>query len=101
MKIKRIRRLKVNTTIFNVQWNDEHNGGHFNYGERDLEIGTSDDEESIFMILCHELMEVVAIEMHVRLNRTDCASDYVFVYDHRQHTTMMEMFAGLLSQFIK
>ena len=101
MKIKRIRKLKVNCFEFKVSWNKNHNGGRFSYPDKTIEIGVKDDISSvIFMIICHELMEVCAVEMNVRLQRPDCDSDYIFVYDHRQHETMINMFASLLEQFI-
>ena len=101
MKIRRIKKLKVNSTEFQVKWNKSHGGASFNYRDRKLEIGTNDDNAAyIFMLLCHELWEIVACEMRVRLCRPDCDSDYIFVYDHRQHETMAEMFSALLSQFI-
>lgn len=100
MKIKRIKKIKVNSVTFDVIWDSEIYGGSFSYGTYEIRIGTKDGQE-IFETICHELMEIVACEMRVRLIRTDCDTDYIFVYDHRQHTTMMAMFAGLLSQFIK
>lgn len=101
MKLKRIRKLKVNSFEFSVTWDRSHDGGSFNYGDMSINVGVlraADNE--IFMVLCHELWEICAIEMNVRLRRPDCDSDYVFVYDHRQHETMTNMFAGLISQFI-
>lgn len=101
MKIKRIKSLKVNCFKFNIKWNKDHNGGSFHYGDMIIDIGTKDQsEEELLMIICHELMEIVACEMNVRFRRPDCDSDYIFVYDHRQHETMANMFAGLISQFI-
>ncbi len=102
MKIKRIKSIKINSYKFKVVWNNAHSWGAFSYGDREIEIGTKvPSDDIIFMLICHELMEIVATELNVRLRRPDCDSDYMFVYDHRQHTTMMDMFAGLVSQFIE
>jgi len=101
MKIKRIKTIKINCYKFTVKWDKTHNGGSFSYGTNEIEIGIkSRVDDEIFMVICHELMEIVAIETNVRLNRPDCDSDYLFVYDHRQHETMINMFSGLVSQFI-
>ena len=100
MKIKRIKKLKVNSVSFDIIWDPKIYGGSFSYGTYIIRIGVKDKQE-IFETICHELMEIVACEMRVRLSRPDCDTDYVFVYDHRQHTTMIGMFSGLLSQFIK
>ena len=102
MKIKRLKNIKINCYDFKINWTKEHGGGDFSYKTMTINIGTKDASDSeIFMILCHELMEIVATEMNVRLCRPDCYTDFIFVYDHRQHETMMNMFSGLISQFIK
>ena len=103
MKVKRITSLQVNASTFKVVWDKTHNGGSFSYGKnKNINIGTRYmDDNELFMVVCHEVMEIVACEVNVRLNRPDCGSDYIFVYDHRQHETMMNMFSRLVSQFIK
>jgi len=101
MRIKRIKSLRVNCYQFDVEWDKSHNGGSFCYGEMKINIGVRDrTDEEIFMIICHELMEISALELNVRFKRPDCDSDYIFVYDHRQHETMMNMFSSLVSQFV-
>lgn len=102
MKIKRIKSLKVNCHTFKVIWDKTQFGASFNYGKCEIIIGTKDpDQNYILMLICHELMEICASEMSVRLHRPDCDSDYIFVYDHRQHETMMFMFSGLLEKFLE
>jgi hypothetical protein len=101
LKIKRIKKLKINCYEFKVIWNKEHSGGIFNYRDKTIDIGIKlNNEDEVFMIICHEVMEIIAIEMNVRLSRPDCDSDYIFVYDHRQHETMMNMFSSVVSRFI-
>lgn len=100
MKIKRIKKLKVNNTLFKVIWDKRSGAASFCYEKREIVIG-SRYEHDLLMLICHELLEICAIEMCVRYNRTDVSSDYLFSYDHRQHTSMMYMFSGLLEQFIE
>ncbi len=101
MKIKRIKVLKIACYDFDVIWNPKHNGARLNFSEHSIEIGTRGrDDCEIFMLICHELMELVAVISNVRMERPDCYTDYIFVYDHRQHDTMMILFAGALREFI-
>ena len=102
MKIKKIKHIKVNGLKFKVIWNKNSHGSSLSYGTHEISIGCkSKNKHEIFQGIVHELMEICAIETHVRLGRPDCSTDYVFVYDHRQHSTICDMFSGLISQFIK
>jgi len=107
MQIKRIKQLQVNSYLFNVVWDKKLpcDAGSISYNRREIIIGVKDYKDKysgqVFETVCHELMELCSMEMHVRFGRPDCDSDYIFVYDHRQHDTMINMFAGLVSQFIK
>lgn len=102
MKIKKLKRVKINCFDFEVTWDKSHNGGSFSYYPPELEIGTKGNQTNeIFMVICHEIMEICAVEMNVRLARPDCTTDYLFVYDHRQHETMINMFSGIIDKFIE
>lgn len=104
MRIKRIKSIRVNSTTFNIEWDRQPGmrGGSFDYDEKLLILPAAKGEDDhCFMVLCHELQEICAEEMRVRHRRSDCDSDYIFVLDHRQFTTMTEMFTGLLLQFIE
>jgi len=102
MELKRIKTLQINSNIFRVTWDKTKFNSSFYYDTRIITIGTKNqDTLQIFNSICHELMEMVAAENYVRHDRNDVRDDFIFVYDHRQHTVMMASFAGLLAQFIK
>ena len=99
MNVKRIKQIRINNTIFKIKWDAKNEGANFNYRKGLIIIGT-EDKDRIFEFICHELFEIVAIEMNVRFCRPDCPQDYIFMYDHRQHDTMMSMFSSLVKQFL-
>ena len=102
MRLNKIEKLRVNSFEMKVVWEPKHGVASFSYVDRKMEIGTQmKDPDYILMLLCHELWEIAAIEVGVRLSRPDVDSDYIFVYDHRQHDLMANMVAGWLTQFIK
>ena len=101
MKIKKLKKLRVNSFNFDVKWDKALDGASFNYEKKEICIGIKDSDPNVtFMFICHELMELCAVEMNVRFRRPDVGDDYIFVYDHRQHETMTNLFASLLSQFM-
>lgn len=102
MKIKRLKKLRVNSNIFNVTWKKQYYGASFNYFQKQLVIGIGDNknEEMIFELLTHELMELAAVILAVRLDRPDVDSDYIFVLDHRQFDTLVQVYSGLVLQFL-
>ncbi len=102
MKVKRLQKIKINCYTFNIVWSKEkYVGGSFSYADKEIVVGVNGkSEEEIFMVVCHEVMEIIACEMNVRMSRPDCPEDYIFVYDHRQYETMMNMFSSVISQFV-
>ena len=103
MNIKKIKKLKVNAMIFDVVWNKKDSGGSVNFQKDIITIGCHKamNQTEVLEVVIHELFEIVCVEMHTRYSRTDCHNDYLFVFDHKQHTTQMTMMAGLLEQFIQ
>lgn len=100
MKIKRLKKIRINGTIFKIKWDDTVFGGSFDYIDRSIVVGVK-CRHLIKETLIHELMEIAAVELGVRFTRPDNDYEYVFMYDHRQHDTMCSMVAGLLDQFIE
>jgi hypothetical protein len=87
--------------LFDVEWDKSHNGAWFSYHDKKINIGTEIDCDTFILEnIMHEVFEIVSHEMRVRLRRPDCDSDYIFVFDHRQHTTIQSMMAGIISKFI-
>lgn len=101
MKLKRITKLRSCARTFEVKWDKELNGASLNYSDKVITIGTNTSEEAQVEYVVHELWELCALEMCVRHQRPDCMTDFIFVYDHRQHDTMCNMFTGLLTQFLR
>lgn len=101
MEINRIKELKVNCYLFDVVWDETHAGGSIDYESQIIEIGCGLNDRVTFQVILHELEELAAIEMRIRYDRPDCETDYMFVYDHRQHDTKENMVAGWLMEFIK
>lgn len=102
MKVKRLSKIKINCREFSIEWSKKHSGGSFNFTDRTISIGLKHNVETeIFEVLSHELMEIIMCELYVRLARPDCDADYIFVLDHRQFASAVNMFSGLIVQFIK
>ena len=102
MKLKKLKKIKINTVVFDIKWDKKSHDGSFLFGTdvAEIEIGCAGTDVEAFNILCHEIFEIVAIMNWVRYRRPDCESDYLFSYDHRQHAAMMDIFAGIISEFI-
>jgi hypothetical protein len=102
MKIKKIKTILIGSTLFNIVWDKKENGAAFCFGKKEIIIGCRNrDDIGLLENIIHELHEIMAVIVNVRLERPDVQDDYIFVYDHRQHTTISEMMAGALAKFIR
>ncbi len=101
MQLTRIETLNVLATKFAVRWDDpDIEGAAFSYINREIAFGVMSDD-ILFEAICHELFELVCCEMFTRYNQRHCTGDYIFVFDHKQHTTQAALFASLLRQFLE
>lgn len=100
MRIKRLRKIRIGSIDFKINWHKAYDGGSFSFLDAEINIGTR-FPHLIFETVVHEITEVVLAGMHVRHLRSDCDTDYIFVYDHRQHTSACASIAGLIEQFME
>ena len=100
MKIKKLKKILIGDTIFKIKWDPNTSGGSFNYSKKLITIGTKPGNIHALAVLIHEFKEIIQVEQTTRLDRHDCDSEYIFVYNHAQHTDLCSRLAGLLSQFI-
>jgi len=104
MKLKFPKKIQIDDVIWNIKYDKKEAGGSFNYDKHLLKIGTKLYKEQpirTFVVIIHELKEIIQVQQTTRFLRDDCDSDYIFVYDHRQHTDFCYRLAGLLNNFIK
>lgn len=90
---------------FKVITNPKHNGGSFNLvGEGIIEIGTEcikEDPGYTFMLICHEIAEVIHVTMRTRYDDPSVSSNYKFFMDHKEFENHTRVFADTIQKFIK
>jgi hypothetical protein len=108
MKIKKLKKIIIGDTPFNIKWDKKRSGGSFDYPYKKekggIEIGTSEEKVNpvrVLSILIHELKEIIQVEQCVRYDRGDENKNYEFNYTHKEHTDLCSRLAGLLSQFLQ
>lgn len=104
MKLKFPKKIQIDEIIFTVKYDPKSGGGSFNHVKNIIEIGTKYYPEQptiVLAIIIHELKEIIHANQATRFDRPDVDSDYLFIYDHRQHTDLCYRLAGLLNNFIK
>ena len=109
MQIKKIKKLRLNSYVFDITWDKEKSGAEFRFYDTEknkrptlrLPCPTKWGENHTFMVLCHELMEMSLVELNVRYLRADVQDDYLFSFNHKQLDSAANMMSGALSQFIK
>lgn len=104
MTIKKPKKIIIGSITFNVVYDKSTSGGSFNYNKRNITIGCLHekvDQVRILDIIIHELTEIIHCELSNRYSEIDHLNDYMFVYNHKQHTTACSMLANALLNFIE
>lgn len=101
MKLKRINKIRIGSTDFQVIWDKTRDGGEFSYRNKKLVIGTNHRTTvEILDTIIHELKEMIHIEQWTRFDDGSSSGQYIFVYNHDRHDELCSRLAGLLEQFI-
>lgn len=104
MKLKIPKTVKISTQTFKVEQDLKGYGGSFSFSEGKFVIGTKllkDEPEHVFMIICHEVMEICTVIMKVRYRDTSVDENFKFFMDHKEFDILLEMFSVTISEFIK
>lgn len=104
MKLKFPKKIMIGDRIFKVKTDRKEGGGSFSYDKHEIIIGTKHlkkQPQAVLNVIIHELMEIICVEEDTRLDKGNNYADYVFVYDHQQHTDIVRRLAGILNEFIK
>jgi len=106
MKLKKIKKIVIGDTEFQIKWNKKESGGAFNYPNKNkkalITIGIEDEKINpigVLNVIIHELKEIIQVEQRVRYDRQDEFKAYEFHYTHKEHTDLCSRLAGLLVQF--
>ena len=109
MKYKYPKKILIGSTEFKITYDyKSDHGAEFSYQRNGkgafIKFGMKEHKTNpllFFMMLIHELKELIQIEQYVRYNKPSEYSTYIFMYDHGQHDDLCCRLAGLLSKFIK
>lgn len=103
MKLKFPKTVTIGSYKFAIKKNKKNAGASFNFKTREIIIGTEhieEDENSVFGLICHELMEISSVITSTRYNDPCVTENYKFVMDHKEFETTIEVFSKALSEFI-
>jgi len=99
MTFKKLKKIKIAHTTFNIRWDKNQYGGSFDFEEGVIMVGTAGGDSFAFAVLIHELSEILHVITNTRFMKGD-AQDYIFVLDHSQFTTHSELLSGLIQEFV-
>ena len=104
MELKLPKKVEIGHMTFTVTYHKEHGGAEFSFSDRSISIGNKQlikDPGSVFMLICHEVMEIIHCITCTRYHDESVQENYMFVMDHKQFEVNTNMFSQAIRQFIK
>jgi len=104
MRLKFPKKITIGDVVWKIKTDKNKGGGSFGYADQVIVIGTKflkNQPARTLNVIIHELMEILCIEADIRYDKGNNDADYIFVYDHQQHTDIIRRLSGLLNEFIK
>lgn len=104
MELKFPRKVNVGPFTFEVDYNKKGAGASFSFSERKIEIGIAHiekDQDYVFMLLCHEIMEICHVVTCTRYHDESVDANYKFFLDHKEFENNINLFSKAIQQFIK
>ncbi len=103
MKIVFPKQIKILSHTFTVVQRKDEAGGSFDFSRNEIVIGTmflKSDPAYTFSIICHEVMEAIAVITATRFSDTSVLGNYHFVMDHKQFEINISLFASVIQEFL-
>lgn len=104
MKINQLDKINICGYVFKIEWDKTHSGGSFFFNDRTIIIGSSrikTNVEITFMILMHELSEIIHLIINTRYQDPSCDTNYKFFLDHKEFENHNTILSSVLTKFIK
>jgi len=104
MKLKFPKTIFVASDKFKVKYDKKEGGGSFDFSSGELIIGThrlKDNPETVFNVICHELMEITCCVTSTRYYDPGTMKDFKFFMTHKEFQTNIEIFSKALDQFLE
>lgn len=104
MELRLPKKVEIGHMTFSVSYHKNEGGAAFSFTDRSIAIGTKQlerDPGSVFMLICHEVMEIIHCITCTRYHDESVEGNYMFVMDHKQFEVNNNMFSQAIRQFIK
>ncbi len=104
MKLQQLSEVNICGYKFKIEWDKTHSGGSFSFSGRAIIIGTSrlkSNSEITFMILMHEVSEIIHLILNTRYDDPSVDGNYKFFLDHKEFENHNSILSNTILQFIK